>query len=36
VAHYIIDQLCACDNRPQDVIIAGFTNINYPRRPSHR
>ena len=36
VAHYIIDQLCARDNRPQDVIIAGFTNINYPRRPSHR
>jgi hypothetical protein len=35
VAHYIIDQLCACDNRPQDVIVAGFTNVSYPRRPSH-
>ena len=34
VAHYIIDQLCACDNRPQDVIVAGFTNVSYPRRPS--
>jgi len=31
-AHYIIDQLCACDNRPADVVVPGFTNMNYPRR----
>ncbi|HWJ34436.1 MAG TPA: DUF5624 domain-containing protein [Steroidobacteraceae bacterium] len=31
VAHYIIDQLCACNNRPADVIVAGFTNMTYPR-----
>jgi uncharacterized protein DUF5624 len=31
-AHYIIDQLCACGNRPADVIVPGFTNMNYPRR----
>jgi Domain of unknown function (DUF5624) len=34
VAHYIIDQLCACGNRPEKVVIAGFSNVNYPRRPS--
>jgi hypothetical protein len=34
VAHYIIDQLCAGDNRPGDVIVAGFTNVTYPRRVS--
>lgn len=32
VAHYIIDQLCAAQNRPEKVIIAGFTNVSYPRR----
>ena len=32
VAHYIIDQLSACNNRPADVVIAGFTNVSYPRR----
>jgi hypothetical protein len=31
-AHYIIDQLCACGNRPAKVIVPGFTNMNYPRR----
>jgi len=31
-AHYIIDQLCACDNRPSKVIVPGFTNMTYPRR----
>jgi hypothetical protein len=31
-AHYIIDQLCACDNRLADVVVPGFTNMNYPRR----
>jgi len=34
VAHYIIDQLCATNNRPSDVIVAGFTNVTYPRRVS--
>ena len=34
VAHYIIDQLCAGNNRPADVIVAGFTNVTYPRRVS--
>ena len=34
VAHYIIDQLCACNNRPADVVIAGFTNVSYPRSAS--
>ena len=32
VAPYIVDQLCDSDNRPGDVIVAGFTNITYPRR----
>jgi Domain of unknown function (DUF5624) len=31
-AHYIIDQLCACNNRPADVVVPGFTNMTYPRR----
>jgi hypothetical protein len=30
-AHYIIDQLCACGNRPADVVVPGFSNVNYPR-----
>jgi hypothetical protein len=32
VAPYIVDQLCAGDNCPADVIVAGFTNVTYPRR----
>jgi hypothetical protein len=32
VASYVVDQLCACDNRPGEVVIPGFTNVNYPRR----
>ena len=32
VAPYIVDQLCDSGNRPADVIVAGFTNITYPRR----
>ncbi len=32
VAPYIVDQLCDSDNRPADVIVAGFTNVTYPRR----
>jgi Domain of unknown function (DUF5624) len=35
-AHYIIDQLCACDNRPSKVIVPGFTNMTYPRRSTRR
>jgi Domain of unknown function (DUF5624) len=31
-AHYIIDQLCATDNRPADVVIPGFTHVIYPKR----
>jgi hypothetical protein len=34
VAPYIVDQLCDSDNRPADVIVAGFTNVTYPRRIS--
>jgi hypothetical protein len=34
VAPYIVDQLCDNDNRPADVIVAGFTNVTYPRRVS--
>jgi hypothetical protein len=32
VAPYIVDQLCDSDNHPADVIVAGFTNVTYPRR----
>jgi hypothetical protein len=31
-AHYIIDQLCACGNRPAEVVIPGFTHVTYPSR----
>jgi hypothetical protein len=31
-AHYVIDQLCACGNRPAEVVVPGFTNMVYPRR----
>jgi hypothetical protein len=31
-AQYIIDQLCACGNRPEKVIVPGFTNMTYPSR----
>jgi Domain of unknown function (DUF5624) len=30
VAHFIIDQLCDHDNRPEAVVIPGFTNMTYP------
>ncbi len=30
-AHYIIDQLCACNNRPSSVVVPGFTHMPYPR-----
>ena len=30
VAPYIVDQLCACGNRPAEVVIPGFTRVNYP------
>jgi uncharacterized protein DUF5624 len=29
VAHFIIDQLCDHDNRPEAVVIPGFTNMTY-------
>jgi hypothetical protein len=29
---YIVDRLCECGNRPAEVVIPGFTNIDYPRR----
>jgi hypothetical protein len=32
VASYIVDQLCACGNRPSEVIIPGFSRVNYPTR----
>jgi hypothetical protein len=32
VASYIVDQLCACGNRPGDVIIPGFSHVSYPTR----
>jgi hypothetical protein len=32
VASYVIDQLCACGNRPGDVFIPGFSNVIYPTR----
>ena len=35
-AHYVIDQLCAVDLRPEDVVIPGFTNTVYPRRTPRR
>jgi hypothetical protein len=30
VAHFVIDQLCANDNRPEVVVVPGFTNVTYP------
>jgi len=27
---YIVDRLCECDNRPEEVFIPGFTNVQYP------
>jgi hypothetical protein len=32
VASYIIDQLCACGNRPGEVMIPGFSDVTYPTR----
>jgi Domain of unknown function (DUF5624) len=32
VAHFVIDQLCEHDNRPEDVVIPGFSNVAYPAR----
>ena len=34
VAHFVIDQLSDHDNRPEAVVIPGFSNITYPRRKS--
>jgi hypothetical protein len=37
VASYIVDQLCACGNRPGEVVIPGFSHVNYPQRgPTQR
>jgi hypothetical protein len=33
-AHYVIDQLCASDNRPEDVFVPGFSDVAYPARTS--
>jgi hypothetical protein len=32
VAHFVIDQLSEHDNRPEDVVIPGFSNVVYPSR----
>jgi hypothetical protein len=32
VAPYIIDQLCDSGNRPEEVVIPGFTDVAYPQR----
>jgi hypothetical protein len=32
VAHFVTDQLCEHDNRPEAVVIPGFSNVTYPRR----
>ena len=34
VAHFVIDQLSEHDNRPDAVVIPGFSNIVYPKRKS--
>ena len=34
VAHFVIDQLCEAGNRPERVIIPGFSNVTYPTRRS--
>ena len=36
VAHFVIDQLCESDNRPEKVVIPGFTNMRYPARRSSK
>lgn len=32
VAHFVIDQLCEHENRPEAVVIPGFSHVEYPRR----
>ena len=32
VAHFVIDQLCESGNRPEQVVIPGFSNVTYPTR----
>jgi hypothetical protein len=32
VAQYIVDELCAHQNRPAEVVVPGFSNVDYPRR----
>ena len=31
VAHFVIDQLCEHENRPEAVVIPGFTHVDFPR-----
>jgi hypothetical protein len=31
VAHFVIDQLCEHNNRPDLVVVPGFSNVSYPR-----
>jgi hypothetical protein len=35
-SHYIADQLAENDNRPERVIVPGFTNTAYPRMTPRR
>jgi hypothetical protein len=32
VAHFVIDQLCEHNNRPELVVIPGFSKVSYPSR----
>jgi hypothetical protein len=34
VAHFVIDQLCEHNNRPELVVIPGFSKVSYPARPA--
>jgi hypothetical protein len=36
VAHFVIDQLREHDNRPERVVIPGFSNVSYPPREPRR
>jgi hypothetical protein len=36
VAHFVIDQLCEHDNRPEFVVIPGFSNVSYPTSEQRR
>jgi hypothetical protein len=36
VAHFVIDQLCEHGNRPDLVVVPGFSNVSYPRSRTSR